>query len=537
MDLDYSRLSHKELADIAYLLEQQESAYSERSLDLYQPHAGQEAFHKSNAKIRVVVTGNRWGKTTASVIEACKLALGVHPYHPIPIPNKGKLYAESFPMVDEYIKPKFEQWLPKKFLNKKKPYTYSQHGHLTGINFANGSRIVINAYAQQEATAEGSDWDYVAFDEPPPRELFVANLRGLVDRDGLMWFTCTPLSEIWIFDDLWQPGIHGEKPEVACFGGSIYDNHYLNQRGRDLFIAELKEEERAVRVEGKFSKLKGIVIDTYSPYESDIEPFQLDHNFTIYEGIDPGPGKPHAALYKAIDKEGRRFVVGEVWCAGGIYEFGQQLAAKRRELTAHGAVFAESVSDTSLNQSDPNFRQNMRDNLIASLREAGETIMPQNAQKRDWLLPGIEALRDLYRPVEQVIQGQTIIAPMQYVFTTCPRYKQNLTHYLWPKNKPILDHTVPVPEHNDLIDCDRYIESKAPRYRTPGQTGIVRTFARAYSRIPASVRVPAPPRGSATLSSPSPKIVSSQTVDMPRRPGQPSMVSYKKSYSFRGLPR
>ena len=149
-NIDLGSLSHSELADLARLLSEQESALNDNRLELYQPHAGQLAFHKSRAIIRMLITGNRYGKTTASVIEAIWLALGTHPYHKITVPNRGKMYGESFPTIDETLRLKFEEWLPRKFLSNKKPFVHNQMGHLIGVNFQNGSMIRIGSYDQEE---------------------------------------------------------------------------------------------------------------------------------------------------------------------------------------------------------------------------------------------------------------------------------------------------------------------------------------------------------------------------------------------------
>lgn len=541
--MDLERLSQKQLAELALLLQQQEEAYEEGKLDLYRPHPGQLAFHKSDKRIRVVVTGNRWGKTTASVIEATQLCLGIHPYHQLPIPIRGKMYGESFPMIDETLFKKFEEWVPKKFLKKKKPYSFNQRGHLCGVHFTNESEIVINSYDQTEEKAEGSNWHFCAFDEPPPRNLYIANWRGLVDFRGLMWFTATPLSEPWIFDDLWEPGTLGTKKNVACFGGAIHDNIYLTRDAIDDFDSELTEQEREVRIFGKFSKLQGVVLDTYDPRMSDIDPFPLDHKYTLYEGIDPHSGKPHCALWKAIDKTGHRFVVAEVSCPGGLKDFAREIHETRQRLTRGGAHLERSICDTSLNQKDPNFRQNLKDELTNHLRNLGESVFPQNAQKRDWLLPGIFKLKDLYRVVQQEIRGLFVRSPMQFVFNTCLLYKKNMTHYQWPKVSAQGDPN-PIAKFNDYIDCDRYIESIAPEYVTPGQLSLIHNNNLANSRI-RDIRKPA--RDShfsnqrATLSSPSPVSFARHAQQSGRstNPQSPNVVSYKHiaRHTYRGLPK
>ncbi|MBI2594748.1 MAG: hypothetical protein HYW38_00600 [Candidatus Colwellbacteria bacterium] len=351
--METNNLSREQLVSLAQFLEGQERAYETNKLALYQPKAGlQDAFHRSNKKIRLLVTGNRGGKTTCITIEAIWLALGIHPHHPIPVPNRGKLYGESYPAIMESIKMKFDEWCPLIYLHPTRPYSKNQLGQITGVNFKNGSIIRFGTYDQQAEKSESSNWHYVGFDEPPGRNLYIANLRAITDFGGIMWFSMTPLSEPWIYDELWIPGITGEKKHIECFNWSTDKNPFLNKEGMELFFSEMTEDEKEVRFKGKFMRLKGLVIDTYDPELSDVEPFILDSGFCIYEGLDPHPRKPNATLWKAINRDGFRYAVRELYFDGGIYEWGQRIAEVRRELRSHGAHFTRSIADTSLNQKD-----------------------------------------------------------------------------------------------------------------------------------------------------------------------------------------
>jgi phage terminase large subunit-like protein len=417
------------------------------------------------------------GKSECSVMELLWLCLGTHPYHQRSIPIKAKIYFESYGTVSEVFEPKIMKWLPQKYLSQKKPFIRNQHGDLTGINFLNGSFIRVGTYDQQESKSEGSDWDIVVFDEPPPRPLYIANLRGVVDRGGLIWFAMTPLKEVWIYDELWVPGSSGKKPHVETFSWSTYDNPHIPKDEIDILVSELTQAEIDVRIYGKFKKLQGLVIDTYDAELSDIEPFDLDENFSIYEGIDPHPRKANTVLWKAIDKDGFRIVCRELACEKGIYDTGKEIARIRKELTAHGATLIRSIADSSLNQKDLAFKINQKDELNRSLIEEGETVMPETALKKDWLLPGIQKLRDLYRATN-LIEGKYY--PTEYVFNNCPRYKYELLHYQW--SEKVGDDAKPISLNNDLLDPNRYIESIAPKFVTPGQSQFIRNNSGAYHR-------------------------------------------------------
>jgi hypothetical protein len=63
----------------------------------------------------------------------------------------------------------------------------------------------VESFKHAQLSAESSYWDFIHFDEPCPRELFIAHKRGLVDRNGKFWFNCTPISEVWINDEFCPP--------------------------------------------------------------------------------------------------------------------------------------------------------------------------------------------------------------------------------------------------------------------------------------------------------------------------------------------
>ena len=475
-----SNVAREEIVKLLEMLSREEKRLESGKLDRYVPHKVQDAFHRSPAKVRAMLLGNRAGKSTASVVEAIWLALGIHPHHPIAVPNRGKMYGDSFASVMETFVPKFEEWCPPEYFDSKKPFEHDQRGNVIGVNFRNGSKIVIGSYDQELRKAEGSNFNYVAFDEPPDRHLYIANMRGLIDSGGIMWFSMTPLSQAWIKDEIWDPGINGTKPYIHCFSGRSDVNPHIDHNALNLFLAELTDAEREVRFEGKFAKLVGVVIDTYESRVHDIDPFELDENFVIYEGLDPHPMKPHCALWKAVSRDGIRYVVDELAFTGGLYDFGKELVAKRKELCAGGARVGGSVVDTIINTTEMANRIDMRAELVRGIRDAGGGVLPSSAFKKDQLNPGIEKIKDLYRVVDRgLVLGK---GPMQYVFKRCLKYKYELTHYQWPET--LTDVSKPKPIHDDFIAAERYLESINPGYQTPGKSNfLVRNKTNdAYSR-------------------------------------------------------
>lgn len=469
----------------------------------YTPHeegvdGGQLAFHKAAADsvIRVVACGNRWGKSTASINEMVWLATGTHPYRKMKIPNKGKMYGESFNWISQVLEPKLEEWVNPDLLDQKRPYEYNNQGGLTQINWRCGSVTYIGTYEQETRKAEGTDWDYIGFDEPPKKKLWIANFRGLIDRRGIAWIAGTMLDEPWIYDDLWEKALSGEKPHVKVFGGKSSDNPHNPADRIAMFAEELNEDQREVRLNGGFSALSGLVINTYRSVISDIDEFELDDNYVIYEGIDPHSHKPHAVLWKAVDKEGWRVVCGELKFEGSMQDFAAAIMDKRRHLERNGAVVVKSVIDSAINQKDFLTRQNLYQELVRHFNALSAKIIPRIAKKGAGSLEEtITILKDLYRPsyiklIDKDLQSQKVLdnpyvaelygintiaeqiekkldlkVPKQYIFRdACPMYRRELLRYRWPKDVEGRDTIKPIDDNNEFISCDRYIEQTKPRF-------------------------------------------------------------------------
>jgi len=348
------------------------------------------------------------------------------------------------------------------------------------------------------------------FDEPPKHELWVGNFRGIVDNKGIIWITATPLSEPWIYDELWLKGLSGEKPYVKCFRGKSSDNKHIPKEMLDLYFAEIPDEMKPVRFNGEFSKLSGLVINTYNPMLSDIDEFELDANYAIYEGIDPHSNKPHAVLWKAVDRDGFRYTVREMNFDGTMAEFALKLSEVREDLERHGAKVVRSVIDSAVNQKDFILKTNVYKELCNELNKLKSPVIPKIAVKgKGSLDETITRLKDLYRPavikkvdtkkveediaadpymteiygIDNIIKTNTktleIKVPKQYIFKDrCPMYRKELLRYRWPKDSGDKDVVKPVDDNNEFISCDRYIEQLNPRWIELGTSRLIRTPVR-----------------------------------------------------------
>jgi phage terminase large subunit-like protein len=252
----------------------------------------------SSIRTSAFLAGNKSGKTTAACIIAAELAAG-HVLWDMPgrplvqvayrNPSVGAFFAEDFPSHEEVTLPTFLTWFPHHLIRRLVP---GQDGSIRRILCTNGTVIYLRTYDQGYRKAEGKDYDWLVFDEPPPRDVYTAGIRGLVATGGRAFIAATLLSEVWLYDE-------SEQPHVRMFEASIYDNPWLNEQARDDFVRTLTEEEKGIRVYGKPSTLTGAIY----PYFNDRPPFVVedklywwdtfrDRPWPVILAIDPHERKP-----------------------------------------------------------------------------------------------------------------------------------------------------------------------------------------------------------------------------------------------------
>lgn len=123
---------------------------------------------------------------------------------------------------------------------------------------------------QESRRAAGGTYHEFYVDEPQPKGHYVEIARGLQKAHGKTVMTMTPLSEPWIFDDIYnQAGnLGGTRREI--FAITAFPDENLKSKGGHLedkaveeYRASLSEEEREARVHGRWMHLLGRVFKTF----------------------------------------------------------------------------------------------------------------------------------------------------------------------------------------------------------------------------------------------------------------------------------
>ena len=321
------------------------------ALQKYIPHKKQKDFHMAPHKIRAIFGGNRSGKTESGTNEAKFHATGDYPDW---YPEKGRFSGATRGRIvvtdykkgcQEVLEPKITQWFPEERIVRIERFM----GHITKlfIRHRTGgvSTIDIMTHEQDNRSFEGWSGHWVWFDEPPPRDQYVACLRGLIDFDGRCWLTLTPISESWLYDEI----VLTATPNRVWFNTvDIRDNPYLSEASIRDFEASLTPEEIDARIHGKFIHLAGRIYKMLNPEIHVIKeiPSKDWKYWPKWFVLDPADRRPHHGIWATVDPMNTVYIYDEIVFKGTIKDTSKQILLRERS--------AGLVSDEIIRVLDPN---------------------------------------------------------------------------------------------------------------------------------------------------------------------------------------
>lgn len=363
------------------LSRRQERLSREQAIYFYVPHSKQAKFHEAASfHYRYGRTGNRFGKTTMGGIEDVSFALGFRPWLAKADPNrtvgipkhptKGLIVSIDWDKSEEAFTSMetgaLFKYIPKdKFIGYEKNHSGAidliKVRHVTG-GVSTIHLDTVKSFKQNPLGQETSMWDWIHYDEPPDEEMYKANIRGLIDRDGRVWFTCTPLEEPWI-DAMFVPDLQDQtKKDIANIHGDFWmmtgstdDNPHLTIDAIERVMQQYTEEERETRRSGIPRAYSGLVYakefqwdvhvrkDPPIGWKSWYEP-PVDH--TLRFAIDYHPRKPHHVMFIATSPFEYHYIYHELFvsCLMSDLVLDIRLGLHLREPTVPGLI--DPLSDT-----------------------------------------------------------------------------------------------------------------------------------------------------------------------------------------------
>lgn len=293
------------------------------------PHEGQMKVHRSKAKEILLVAANRFGKTVTGMRETLWRATGTHPYKKVRPHNMIWCGFPDFPFYLRVTQQHFKKWHPRNYLvewNKTEKWAVFKRKD------GGECMVFFLSYDSGEDKWQGGKVDFCWLDEENPKEIYDEATARLVDADGDMLLTQTPVSGLgWVYDEIYEPWERGEntvhvvegalaeyRPECKCGHHpevhldknkqcltpgctcQVFDYAYELGVGRSMvphltrarilrWARKIKDPDmRMIRIFGKFRARTGGVYKMFSKDLHVIPAFAIPPHWEVWGGIDPG---------------------------------------------------------------------------------------------------------------------------------------------------------------------------------------------------------------------------------------------------------
>lgn len=466
-------LSQSQLVELIERVSELKEARKFKRTDNYleNMHLGQERFHKDPHRIRYIFAQNRGGKTACGFQELRWRVTGTHPFAKTKIPIRSAVVGPDFENWGKSVfERKFEEWVAPNEVSRIERH---QGGAIKCIYWRCGSTTHVFSHDQDMMVFEGTDWDLVWCDEPPPHKIWKALWRGCTDRGGLMYLTGTPLDCEWLLneynrlkdlpegDDLTVIVRFPENANAKNLGGG--DEKLGLQRLKE-FSDLLSDEERDARMKGIPLQLSGTVFKAWSRTIHLIDPFKIPHNWPIWESIDPHPHKPWAVSYMAVAPNHSKLLLDSYYFEGTIDDVAHSIVMARAQLPIKDDMRARiqrtlidnaaSVPTWQRSNADPTARRiSVREELELMIGPHGAggprvECGPKNVAQK------IEIFKRWLQSRERGGRER----PDFYVFNTesnLDGFVREVEGYVWDRYKS-RDHsdlkTRPVKKNDDILD-------------------------------------------------------------------------------------
>jgi phage terminase large subunit-like protein len=281
----------------------------------------QHAFLASDARHRLLRTGNQLGKTTAGLAEVIGWCTGRHPLGKStrPPPVEAWVLCASWSQSLS-IQEKLWRLLPKGDL---KPGTMWDPrngfgGNQPSVVFQNGSIIRIKTTRQGPLQLAGATLDLVLCDEPPPQRVYSELVKRTQAKRGTVLITMTPINAPvdWIREAVEQGQIEdhhyrmvpenlipvGSTRPMRLPGGDLCDADWIAEKvaeTMDYEVPILIHGEWETRIEGR--AFKAFVSDPNAE-NTHVARTIPNRDYKYVVGIDHGTGIDNqAAVLIAVD--------------------------------------------------------------------------------------------------------------------------------------------------------------------------------------------------------------------------------------------
>lgn len=418
-------------------------------------HLKQMAFHRCTKRNRWVFGGNRSGKTECGAVETVWLARGIHPYRRNKPNVSCWVVSLSQAVQREVAQQKVLYYLDPTWIEDVVMVAGSKgspsHGVIDYILvknvFGGVSKIAFKSCEAGREKFQGASLDFVWFDEEPPKDVYDECKMRVLDRQGHIFGTMTPLKGLsWVYDEIYLNCFNSK--QVWYIFMEWADNPYLSADEANEMSSSMSQEMLESRRYGKFISGQGLVYSEFGEANV-IEPFDVPIEWQDTLSIDPGLNNPLSCHWYARDFESNVYVVAEhyeanrsvAYHAERIRQISDQLNWKRDKL---GRV--EALCDSAANQRTLNGEKSVAELFC----DNGILI---NTRVNKSVYAGINKVKSLLKPLNS--------PPKLYVFACCVNMIREFKGYLWGANDS------PVKRDDHAMDELRYYVQSMTEHKQP----------------------------------------------------------------------
>ncbi len=389
-------------------------------------HKKQIEFHKCKKRNRWVFGGNRSGKTECGAVECIYMARGIHPYRKNRKNTFGWVVSLSREVQRDVAQRKILSYLNPLWIEditmvsgKKESPEYGVIDQIRVKNVFGGISVIgFKSCDQGREKFQGSSLDYVWFDEEPPKDVYDECRMRVIDKEGDIFGTMTPLKGLtFIYDEIYINEVGDDDVWYQFMDWD--DNPFLSKKEIKKLTDTLPKDVLESRRYGRFKASSGLVYPEFDENVHVIEPFSVPKEWQDNISIDPGLNNPLSAHWYAVDFDGTVYVVNEHFEAGK----GVGYHAERIKNISNSMSWKRDFSGrlTALIDSAANQRTLANTASVAELFcDMGITV---NTNVNKDLFTGIARVKEYLK----VTDGK----PKIYVFKNCVNLIRELKSYRW----------------------------------------------------------------------------------------------------------
>jgi hypothetical protein len=338
-----------------------------------------EAWDDPRKKVFTFTGANRIGKTSIGTIIAEAVMFGrflfseQRLHFPHNRPRKIRYIGQDWEKhIKAVVVPELHTWWP---ADRPKQVKKNNQGvDALWTDEKTGSTLEIMSNLQPTDLHEGWSGDLIVYDEPPKREIRVANARGLIDREGRELFSMTLLKEAWVNTDIIRARTEDGRPDPTVYNvhGDIYVNigYGITEGGVEQFKRTLTEDEIRARIYGIPSYMSGLVLPMVSRKIHYVNRFEVPLDWIVDIAIDVHPRENQAVLFVATSPNGFRYAIEEIW----DHHSPTALADAIVRRINRGSYRVNKVIIDPLSKGDPNVGETTFDKIDLRLSQHGYTL-------------------------------------------------------------------------------------------------------------------------------------------------------------------